>query len=185
MKIKKCEPGYITWQKKWNGLWLGIFILIGVIIFLTGYLLTHTRANIFTVLAVLMVLPAAKRVVALVVMLPRKEVGKERYQRVKEAAGDAVLLTDYVFTSTEKIMNLDFVVVKNGNVLGVTAASRQDVPYMKKYLADSVHKIAPSFHVRVFDEDEQLIKQLDRLTEVETSPDWEEKVVSCLHSLAV
>ncbi|MCH5252461.1 MAG: hypothetical protein J1F22_05755 [Lachnospiraceae bacterium] len=185
MKIEKCEPGYITRQKKMNSLWLGVFILIGAVIFLIGYLWTHTRANIFTVLAVLMVLPAAKRIVALVVMLPRRGVKKERYDRLKEAAGEAVLLTDYVFTSTEKIMNLDFVVVKNGNVLGVIADCKQDVSYMKEYLTENIHKIAPSFYVRVFDTDEQLIKQLDRLTQIETTPEKEEKVVSYLRSLAV
>lgn len=185
MKIDKCELGYISKKKKVSLIWLLVSVLIGVAIFLVGYFWTHTRANIFTVVAVLMVLPAAKHVVALVVMLPKKEVEKARYDRMKEAAGEAVLLTDYVFTSTEKIMHLDFVLIKNGNVLGVTAQSRQDVPYMKKYLEDSVHKVAPSFYVKVLESDEKLLKQLDRLTQVEATPAREEKVVEYLRSLAV
>ena len=72
--IDKGEFGYIRNQKKINLIWLAAFILIGVAIFICGYLLTKTRANIFTVIAVLMVLPAAKRVVALVVMMPRRGV---------------------------------------------------------------------------------------------------------------
>lgn len=185
MKIEKCEPGYIKKQKKVNLIWLLAYVLIGIVIFLIGFFWTHTRANIFTVAAVLMVLPAAKRIVALVVMLPRKGVEKERFDRVREAAGECVLLTDYVFTSTEKIMNLDFVLIKNGNVLGVTAPSKQDVEYMKKYLEDSVHKVAPSFRVKVLDSDEQLVKQLSRLTQIEAEPEREEKVVEYLRSLAV
>lgn len=185
MIVEKCSPGYITSRKKISALWLFIFIVVAVGIFLAGYFWTHTRANVLTVFAVLMVLPGAKRVVNLIVMLPRKSVGKERFEKVKKAAGEGVVFTDYVFTSTEKIMHLDFVVIKNGNVLGVTAPSRQDVTYMKKYLADSVHKVASSYIVTVFDSDEQMIKQLSRLSQIEGEPEKEEKVVEYLRSLAV
>lgn len=45
-----------------------IFVVLGVAIFLTGYLWSGVRANIFTVMAVLLVLPAAKHLVALIAM---------------------------------------------------------------------------------------------------------------------
>ncbi len=185
MKIEKCEPGYIAWSKKINILWLLGNILIAIAIFLVGYLWMHTRANIFTVLAVLMVLPAAKRVVALVVMLPKKGMKPERYREMKELAGDDVLFADYVFTSTEKIMHLDFLLIRQGNVLAVKASSAQDVEYMKKYLEDNVHKLAPDYGVRVFDRDEELREALDSLTPVEAFGDREEKLVEHLRSLAV
>ena len=179
--IDKGEFGYIRNQKKINLIWLAAFILIGVAIFICGYLLTKTRANIFTVIAVLM----AKRVVALVVMMPRRGVERERYDRMSQAAGEGILFTDYVFTSTEKIMHLDFLLIRNGNVLGVTAPSRQDVEYMKKYLADSVHKAAPDFHITVFDTDGQMIRHLDKLAQTEADPERTEKVREYLRSLAV
>lgn len=183
--VDKGSPGYIKNQKKVSLLWLLLFVVIGLVIFLIGYFLTHTRANIFTVAAVLMVLPAAKRIVNLIVMLPRASVAQERYDRMKDAVGDAVLYTDYVFTSTEKIMHLDFVVIKNGNVLGVIAPSKQDVDYMKKYVSDSIHKMAPDFKVRLFDTDEQLINYLSKMSRVEAAPAREEKIAEYLHSLAV
>ncbi|HAP20422.1 MAG TPA: hypothetical protein DCR27_04035, partial [Lachnospiraceae bacterium] len=119
MKIDKCELGYIAKKKKISFLWLMVSVLIGVAIFLIGYFWTHTRANIFTVVAVLMVLPAAKHIVSLIILFSKKGVSKERFDKIKEASGNAILLTEYVFTSTEKIMNLDFVLIKNGNVLAV------------------------------------------------------------------
>ena len=61
MKIEKGEWGYLNRQKKMNLLCLAGFVLAGVAIFLVGYLWTHTRANIFTVLAILMVLPVRLR----------------------------------------------------------------------------------------------------------------------------
>ena len=58
MKVEKCQVGYISHQKKTDWIWLAAFVFIGIAIFLTGYFWTHTRANVFTVVAVLMVGPA-------------------------------------------------------------------------------------------------------------------------------
>lgn len=117
MMYEKCTLGYLTKRKKAEILWIVFFVVLGVAIFLTGYLWSGVRANIFTVMAVLLVLPAAKHLVALIAMFRKKGVTKERYDKVKTAAGQAVLYTDYVFTSTEKIMHLDFLLVKNGMFL--------------------------------------------------------------------
>lgn len=185
MKTKKGEYGYIAGQKKKNLMVLLVLIVIAIGIFLTGYFLHKTRANIFTVMAVLMVLPGAKRVVALVVMVPKKSLEKSRYDKVKELAGDSTLFVDYVFSSTEKIMHLDYVLIRNGNVLGVVAKSKQDVEYMKKYITDCVQKTVSSFHVKIVDTDEQFEKQLEKLTQVEVSPEQEEKVVDLIRGLGV
>ena len=174
MMYEKCTLGYLTKRKKAEILWIVFFVVLGVAIFLTGYLWSGVRANIFTVMAVLLVLPAAKHLVALIA-----------YDKVKTAAGQAVLYTDYVFTSTEKIMHLDFLLVKNGNVLGVIAKSKQDVPYLKQYLTDVVKKTAPSYHVRLFESDEKLISHLQRLTQEEASENSEKTLVDYLHSLAM
>ena len=185
MKVEKGYVGYISRQKKLNWLWLGIFILIGIAIFLLGYFWSHTRANVFTVLAVLMVLPAAKRVVSLVVFLPRKGVGAERCARVTAQMGEGILFSEYVFTSTEKIMHLDFLIIKNGNVLAVPALSHQDVEYMKKYLTENVHRIAPDYHVRFFDKDELLLNHLGKLTETPVSAEKDSQLAEHLRTLAV
>ena len=185
MKVEKCTQGYINNRKKVEFAWLLLFVALGVGIFLTGYFLTHVRANIFTVMAVLMVLPAAKRIVALVVLLPKKGVSRERYVKIAPYAEPGTLYVDYVFTSTEKVMHLDFLLVKNGNVLGVIASSKQDVDYMKKYLKDCVNKVAPGYHVRLFDSDEELITHLNRLTDVEAEAGREKALTEYLHSLAM
>lgn len=167
MKVEKGNPGYIQYRKKIDLIWLLGFIVLGIAIFLTGYFITHTRANIFTVLAVLMVLPGAKRIVALFVMIPRKSVSGERYDKVKKECTGGILYTDYVFTSTEKIMHLDFLYVKSNTVLAVVAPSKQDEEYMKKYLKDSVHKISSEYKVKVLKKDEEMIRSLRQLSQAE------------------
>ena len=80
-KGTKCQFGYINKQKKFQFAMLMLYVLIGVGLFLIGLAVHKTRANLFTVLGILMVLPAAKRVIALVLMVPRKSVEKERLDR--------------------------------------------------------------------------------------------------------
>ncbi len=185
MKVEKCQVGYISHQKKTDWIWLAAFVFIGIAIFLTGYFWTHTRANVFTVVAVLMVLPAARRIVSLIVFLPRKGVAAERRDRILEKAGEGTLFSEYVFTSTEKIMHLDFLLIIKGNVLAVTAPSPQDVEYMRKYVEDNVHRIAPEYHVKIFESDERLLKYLEKLASRQGAGTRDEKLIAHMRSLAV
>lgn len=154
----KCEPGYIDRQKVFQSVMLLVFVAAGFGLFLIGFLLTKTRANVFTVLGILMVLPAAKRVISLVVMLPRHSVERERFDRMREALEPgAVLLTDYVFTSSDKIMNLDFVIIQNQRVIGIGPEQigrsmdrwEKNKQYMEDYLQKSVAGIAPDYQVEL------------------------------------
>lgn len=166
-KGTKCEPGYIHRQKRFQTIMLLVFIAVGIGLFLIGYLATGTRANVFTVLAILMVLPGAKRVIALVVMLPRQSVVQERYDRMRKTLPpDAVLLTDYVFTSSEKIMNLDFVIIKDHDVIGIQSSygnSRSRTngmkDYMKNYLQKGIAGVAEGYRVKLYDSDESFYKK--------------------------
>lgn len=189
----KCEFGYIDRQKVFQSLMLLFYVAIGVGIFLLGLLLTGVRANVFTVLGILMVLPGAKRVIALVVMLPRKSVDKERYDKMKSTlSGDGVLLTDYVFTSPDKIMSFDFVVVQNKNVMGILGSAKQDVKYITDYLQKGVDAAASGYRVRIFASEDEFFKFYGKMTSggAEPSGSGEEpaeqnEVVKYLKILAV
>lgn len=197
----KCEPGYIDRQKVFQGAMLILFTAIGFALFLVGFIVTKTRANVFTVLGILMVLPAAKRVIALVVMLPRHSVRPERVERMRATlGGEAVLLTDYVFTSPDKIMSLDFVVIHGQRVIGVGPVNdngsgerrEKNRDYMKDYLQKGVAGIAPDYRVELLASDEEFYERYAELSGADKAsgdPDeaqrQEEEVVKYLKILAV
>lgn len=199
LKGTKCEFGYISSQKKFQALMLLLYIAIGVGLFLTGFLITGTRANLFTVLGILMALPGAKRVIALVVMVPRKSVEKERYDKMRSALSkESGLLTDYVFTSPDKVMNLDFVVVDQKNVMGILGKDGQDVKYMTDYLQKGIDETVSGCDVRIFFTDEDFYKFYEKRSTSETttgdmSPDEieeagneeQEEIIKYLKILAV
>ena len=59
---KKGEKGYIAWQRRFNILLTAAMYLLAVGIYLLGYLTMHTNKNLWTVIAVLSILPASKKI---------------------------------------------------------------------------------------------------------------------------
>lgn len=188
-KGTKCQFGYINKQKKFQFAMLMLYVLIGVVLFLIGLAVHKTQANLFTVLGILMVLPAAKRVIALVLMVPRKSVGKERFEKVQEALPEsAAILTDYVFTSTEKVMSLDFVIVMNKNVYGIKDQKKTDDAYVEKYLSETISAGARGYRVQLFENDDAFLAMLKRSERKETAPEErpvQDKIVHDLTIIAV
>lgn len=179
-KIKgtKSEFGYIQKQKIFQSLMLLLFVAVGVGLFLTGLLITGTRANIFTVLGILMVLPAAKRIISLVVMVPRKSVDKDRYDRMRETvAEEGILYTDYVFTSPDKIMSFDFLIIQNQNVMGILSEKKQEEAYILDYLQKGVDSQASGYQVKLFSTDEKFYKYYRQLTEGSSKQERDEEYI--------
>ncbi len=194
-KIKgtKCGYGYIHKQKIFQSLMILLFVAVGVGLFLIGLAVTGTRANVFTVLGILMVLPGAKRVIAVVVMLPHKSVEKERYDALQEQLSeDAVLLTDYVFTSTEKVLHLDFVVIDHQNVIGIQGSKKKNADYMQEYLQKGVSATASSYKVKICESEKEFTQFYRRMLASKKENEGSEEegkrrdaVVSYLKILAV
>ncbi len=234
----KNTPGYISRYRRTNLIWLIVWVLIGVAVFTVGVLIWHTRANILTVLAVLMVLPGAKRIVALIAVGKKKSVNPDRCKAVEEAVGayiyggvldtheyepeemeegdeasdadDAedmtenqdstegeserfeekvipwnVLFTDYIFTSTEKIMMLDFLVIMDGTVFILPATTNQDQEYVKKYLTEGITRWSTAFDIRFVWDDEKLLDGIINLKETKAPLRDRREVIAYLQSLAM
>ena len=79
MKINKCDRGYIEAKKKRSILLTLLMALLGIVVFLVGFFLNEmSNRNIFTVAAILFVLPGAKFLVGFIVVFPyRSEAGKD------------------------------------------------------------------------------------------------------------
>lgn len=160
----ELERGTFCYIKKKKTRQIGMILLlmvIAVIMFIVGLLLHEfDRANICTVLAILMVLPAAKHLVTFIVLFPYKSVSKEAYDRISGMVDDsAILMTDMVITSSEKVMKLDFVLITDNQVLGLTGKEKQDAAYIEKYLKNTLKdNNIEGFTVKVFEDEKQFVK---------------------------
>lgn len=108
---KKFERGYLTKRKAklWGN--IGINILMAFAIFIFGLLLNKMDVrNIFSVIAILFILPIARSLSILSVLFKRRELEEEILNKAEERIeGKGVLLYSPVFTSKERAMHLDLV----------------------------------------------------------------------------
>ena len=69
---EKGEFGYLNYRKKLNLIKMIVSFAVVAAVLIIGFIVYKTRANIFTVAAIVLVLPAAKMAVAYFVVLPHK-----------------------------------------------------------------------------------------------------------------
>lgn len=180
MKISRGELGYLEYKKKKAVLGTAAMAVIGFAIFIIGLFLNKmSNKNIFTVVAVLFALPAAKFLVAYIVAFPYHTVGKERFDKIKAHVTEGMTLyTDLVITSSEKVMSLDFVVVGNKQVIGITSDKKVDISYIRKYLTDGVANWGDDYKVKIVESEKLFINELDNVKSVDVDEEQEDNVKS-------
>lgn len=139
MKIKKGEPGYIRARKMkyltWALLEFGIVIALVVL----GYVQTGSRLNLFTVVAVVGCLPAAKMLVEFITIAPHQSIDPEKYREIHEKAPLLTKVYDTVITGNDRVMPVDVFVISGHTVCGYTSSSKTDEVKVARYLKEMLH----------------------------------------------
>lgn len=187
MKIQRGEFGYIKARKRKALLGTLLMALFGIAVFLTGLFLNKmSNQNIFTVIAVLFVLPGAKYLVAYIVTFPYRSVERARYEKAEKVLPEGMkLYTDLVITSPEKVMHLDFAAVGNGYVICLLGQRKQDISYVRKYLTEGVHNWGSDYKVKIIESEKTFLGELAGVKPCEMDEEEEEHVKSYLTSLIV
>lgn len=151
-RVEKGQRGYIAWQKFFQfSMTLGLAIIsLGLFIF--GYISNDfSNANIFTILSMLMVLPAAKYLVSLIVLFPYKSSQIQQYEDInKLIKGGVTRYADVVMTSKEKVMNFDFILIGDKRVIGLMGKKKQDLTYMEEYLKKGIQNYGVGYQVEIY-----------------------------------
>lgn len=182
-KYNKFEKGYLTYRKNKLFLNIALNVLSAVIIFIAGLLLNKMQPrNIFSVLALLFVLPVGRSLATYFILLPYKEIKGEFLSRAEDNIKDkGILLYSPVFTSSENVMHLDLIAVFKGRILGYKEKSgksvRNEYDYKKKtdaakaYIDKHLKNQGRGDNIVVFDDLDKFIKAFpeNKLSEGEMS----------------
>lgn len=187
-KKERGEYGYLK-QKKQGALSGTLFmVLLGIVIFIIGLLLNKMEtANIFTVIAVCMVMPAAKYFVSYVVLLPYRPMNTATKERLDSYAkeGDTILY-DVVFTSSEKVMHLDCIYVTGHQIIGYTSRTKDKVDVIQDYLKKELKLRLNSYTVYIATDEKQIKDRMKlRGEETAVSTEAKEEVLSMLRIFTV
>ena len=157
-KLEKGAYGYLKSKKKDALLHTLLMVGIGIAIFIIGLLLNKMEvANIFTVFAFLMVLPAAKSFVTVIVLFPYQAISQEKKNSLEQYAREQdVVLYDVVFTSAEKIMHLDCIYITEYQVIGYTSRKKDNLKVIQEYLQKELKSRCLDFKVYLATEEKQV-----------------------------
>lgn len=107
----KREKNYLAKKKKKYliGTLIGLIIMLSV--FLLGYALNKTRNNIFTVMAALLVLPAAQYMTQLFAILKFKDPDIETSNQLELIKGNYSLFHSVLIPNQRSVMYIDHILV--------------------------------------------------------------------------
>ena len=169
-KYNKFEKGYLTNRKRKLFMNVALNVLSAVIIFIAGLLLNKMQPrNIFSVLALLFVLPVGRSLATYFILLPYKELKPDCLSKAEEVIKNrGILLYSPVFTSAENVMHLDLIAVFKGRILGykekMGKSVRNEYDYKKKtdvakaYIDKHLKNQGRGDNIVVFDDLDKFIK---------------------------
>ena len=129
LKLQKKEQGefgHLDYRKKLNlTIMLAAFFVV-ILVFVIGLIVNHNRNNIFTVAAIVLVLPAAKFAVAYFVLLPHKSATQQLYETVEKNAAKLGRCYDCIFSNKKSPIGTLAVVVTDSAVCALTNEEKAD-----------------------------------------------------------
>lgn len=188
-KLERGEYGYLKQRKNKALFGTLLMVLIGFVIFGIGLWLNKMEtANVFTVAAICMVIPAAKFFVSCVVLFPYQPISLEVKERLAGYAknGDTVLY-DVVFTSSEKVMHLDCIYVTGHQIIGYTSRAKDNVQIIQEYLKKECKLRGISYTVYIVTQEKQITDRMKLRGEesADVNTEAKEEVLSMLRTFTV
>lgn len=101
LQAEKGKYGYINKQKLFEIIKTVVMFACAIGLYLIGFLTLKTNKSLWTIFAVLSVLPAAKCAVSMIMFLRFSSLDKDEYNTVNNASNIPTNY-EYVFTSSEK-----------------------------------------------------------------------------------
>ena len=186
-RIERCEYGRIRWEKQRLFIRVLIMIAIGVAVFVLGLFLNKfEKRNIFTVAAILFVLPMARYLATFLIMLPHKTPGRDLYEQVKTVVPKgSILLSDYLFTSSERAMGLSFLVLTGHELIGLVERDKEKTEKIMEFLSGELKKRGISGKVVLYEDANRFAEALKKIPEATRTEEEMQELLEFLRSLAV
>jgi len=140
MKKIKGTYGYIDTQKKLVILRTILLYAAAIGIFALGYYTMHTKKSLWTVIAVLGILPASKSAVNMIMFLRFHSLQEEVYQTYRQKAGNLPVLYETVLTTAEKAYYLPMLVCINHTVCGICDVEQSELKKLELHVKNTLEK---------------------------------------------
>ena len=162
-KVPKGQFGYIKYAKKKNILITTVMFAIPILIFITGLWQTGKRENLFTFVAIMGCLPAAKAAVGMILICMQKPLDEKLYHEMRGHVKDMTVIYESVVSSYEKNIPLPCIVISGLNVICYTTDPKVDTKFVEDHIKKILQGNGYKSNVKVFRELKPFYKRLDEI----------------------
>ncbi len=182
MKKNKGEWGYVNYQRKRVMLITLVLYICAIGIFLFGYYTTDTTKNIWSIIAILSILPASKSMVNLIMFMRFKSLKTEVYDHYSAAIKDIPAIYEAPFTTYEKTYFVDALTCRSNTVtvcyLGKPFGKNdheKDMKGLKEHLSNVLKNDGFSAcTVKLYDDPDAFIRRINEINSNLKSEDVKE-----------
>lgn len=139
-KKEKGSYGYLNYKKNISLLIMLASYVIIAAVFLTGFLVTKTSANIMTVAAAILALPAAKFTVAYIILVPHHSADKDIYNETHEQFSGLITYYDLVFSNNTSPIGTQVVVISDTLMIALSDEDKADKKLFERSVSEFCEK---------------------------------------------
>ena len=164
-KELKGTYGYIKKQTVFEIIKTAVLFAMAFGIFAIGYYTLGTKKSLWSVFAVLSLLPASKSLVSVIMFLRYRSITPELYSKIAGAAGEVPLLYELIVTTKDKTYFIEALGYAKGSLIAYS--SRKGVSTLiEKHITDVLNNAAhKGVTVKIFDDEADFLRRLKELNE--------------------
>lgn len=165
-KPGKGDYGYVKYKKKSQIILTIVLFILSFAVLISAYFISgKTKVNIGTVLAVVMVLPACKALVGVILIFPHNTIQKRDYEKIKALDSKAIFIYDLVLTSDQKPMGVDCAAIGDDKVVMYSTWHKEENAYVQKYFQKVMESYGFNANVTVTDDLKKFMRIADSIEE--------------------
>ena len=169
----KGTAGYIRKQLFFESVKTVFLFAMALGLFFIGYFTLHTRKSLWSVFAVLALLPACRSLVGVIMFARFKSLSKDEYDMYSKAAGNIPVIYENILTTSSRTYYLPVICTAKGSVTAYCPSSND--PAIKEHIENVLKNAGYNVTVKVYDNREAFIK---RCKEMDQKSDVIDKTAS-------
>ena len=161
---QKGTYGYVRKQLIFETVKTLVLFVMAIGIFLIGLLTLHTKKSLWSVLAVLALLPACRSLVGVIMLARYRSISAADHERYSGYAGNMRVLYENILTTSGKSFFVPVICVCCGNVIAYFPGKDADNS-LKEHLDNVLKSSGNTANVKVFDSEEAFERRCTEMKE--------------------
>ncbi|MDO4965450.1 MAG: hypothetical protein Q4E51_01955 [Lachnospiraceae bacterium] len=171
LKNNKGLYGYINKQRVLEILKTIFMFACCIGIYLIGYMTLKTNKNIWTIIAILGVLPASKSAVNMIMFIRYKSIDESLYNAINEAKGKIPVIYELVFTTSERAYYIKSAACCDKTIIMYTDEKADKIKAITEHINSCINREElKGYSLKIYD---NLKQYTDRLSEMDSNLDGE------------